>query len=111
MQPHTKIYCDFFGYDVEDFVLCEITGMRAKDIHHIEARGMSGTSRPDEIENLMALTRYAHEYFGDKEQYMDWLKEAHKDFMETQEPLFKRRPGDKILREFIGTFGLMRFLM
>ena len=79
MKNHTKVYLNHFGYTGEDFICCEVCGARAVDIHHIEARGMGGTKKADTIENLMALCRKCHIEYGDKKQYMEFLKEKHKD--------------------------------
>lgn len=68
---------DFFKFDVSDFIPCEVCGARATDIHHIESRGMGGTSLKDDINNLMALCRKCHIDYGDKKQYMDFLKSKH----------------------------------
>ncbi len=81
MKAHTKKYMDYFGYDVSDFIPSEISGVRANDIHHIEARQMGGTKEKDSIENLMALTREEHLLYGDKQQFKDWLKQIHLNFM------------------------------
>lgn len=77
MKSHTKIYLKHFGYGGEDFIPCEVCGSRAVDIHHIECRGMGGTRIKDEIENIMALCREHHLQYGDKKQYIDFLKERH----------------------------------
>jgi hypothetical protein len=83
MQKHTKIYFDYFGveYDQSGWHNCksEISGLKAQDIHHIECRGMGGSKTKDNIENLMALTREEHEQFGDKKQYVDFLREIHRN--------------------------------
>ncbi len=55
MKKHTKLYLDYFGYGIEDFIPCESCGAKAVDIHHIEARGMGGDKKADDIKNLMAL--------------------------------------------------------
>ena len=49
MQKHTKIYFDYFGYDVCDFIKCEIPNCedQAVDINHIDARGMGGNPKGD----------------------------------------------------------------
>ena len=78
MKNHTKLYLDFFGYDTTDFIPCEICKLKATDIHHIECRGMGGTKKPEDINNLMALCRDCHVKFGDKKQYKEYLKETHK---------------------------------
>jgi len=79
MKKHTKIYLDYFGYGIEDFIPCECCGTKAVDIHHIEARGMGGNKEADNIGNLMALCRKHHIEYGDKKQYIEYLKEIHKE--------------------------------
>jgi hypothetical protein len=78
MKNHTKVYLNHFGYTGEDFIPCETCGARAVDIHHIEARGMGGTKKADTIDNLMALCREHHIEYGDKKQYIEFLKDIHK---------------------------------
>jgi hypothetical protein len=77
MKPHTKIYMDHFGYDINSWIPCEVCGKTAIDIHHLEARGIGGSKEADNIENLMALCREDHLKYGDKKQYKEWLKEIH----------------------------------
>ena len=77
MKRHTKIYMDFFGYDISDFIPCEVCQAQAVDIHHIEARGMGGSKEADTIENLMALCRQCHTNLGDKKQYKELLVATH----------------------------------
>jgi uncharacterized protein with PIN domain len=76
LKPYTKLYLDHFGYDIEDFIACEVCSARAVDIHHIEARGMGGTSK-DSIENIMALCRKCHIEYGDKKQHKEMLIKFH----------------------------------
>jgi len=78
MKAHTKIYLKEMGYDESDFIPCEICSHKAVDIHHIEARGMGGTSKKDDIENLMALCRQCHVKYGDITSLKDYLKKIHK---------------------------------
>lgn len=84
MQKHTKIYFDFFGYTVGDFIPCEICGNEAVDIHHIDARGMGGNPSGDKdvIENLQAVCRNCHNEYGDIADLKETLKKVHKKFME-----------------------------
>jgi uncharacterized protein with PIN domain len=77
MRKHTKIYLQAAGYDITDFIPCEVCGAKAVDIHHIEARGMGGSKEADRIENLMALCRSCHVEYGDKTHYKEMLKEIH----------------------------------
>jgi hypothetical protein len=80
MKPYVKLYMDYFGYDVSDFICCEVCGAQAVDLHHIEPRSMGGNPKGDKdsIENIMALCRAHHLQYGDKKQWKDWLKKLHK---------------------------------
>lgn len=78
MKPYIKQYFTHFKYDESDFIPCEVCGTQAVDIHHIECRGMGGTSKPDVIENLMALCRKCHIQYGDKKQFKTFLKHMHR---------------------------------
>jgi len=77
MINHKKIYCNYFGYDVGDIIICEVCkynseqpfafskGLppilnQAVDIHHISPRGMGGSKLKDYPENLIALCREHH---------------------------------------------------
>jgi hypothetical protein len=56
MKIHTQIYLDYFGINEEDpFIPCEVCENRAVDIHHIEARGMGGSKKKDDIESNIAV--------------------------------------------------------
>ena len=78
MKKHVMTYLNHFGYDISDFIACEVCGTTAVDIHHIEARGMGGSKDADNIENLQALCRACHTKFGDQKQFKQFLKDKHK---------------------------------
>lgn len=80
MKNHTKIYMKFFGYDVSDFIPCEVCGAQCVDVHHIEARGMGSGKDKDHPANLMGLCRKCHVDYGDKSQFMDMLQVTHRAF-------------------------------
>ena len=66
MKKHIKIYFDYYDYTEADIIQCEVCYNRgfytiATDIHHIQPKGMGGTSGKDIIENLIALCRKCHE--------------------------------------------------
>ena len=82
MQKHTKIYMKYFGYALDDYISCEICDNRATEIHHIENKGMGGSKTKDYIENLMAVDRTCHEFFGEKDEYLQFLKDKHYEFMQ-----------------------------
>lgn len=91
MRKHVKIYMEYFGYGEQDYIPSELSGRPASDIHHIFNRGAGGdpTGSKDVIENLMALTREEHERYGERPEYIDFLKERHYKFMERKGVFFK----------------------
>jgi len=62
MTKHCRVYMDYWGYGIEDFVPCEMCGRKAVDVHHIDGRGEG----MDVISNLMGLCRYCHTKAHDK---------------------------------------------
>lgn len=82
MKNYTKMYMNYFGFVIDDFIPCEVCGARAVDIHHLDCRGMGGSKNKDFIENLMALDRECHIKYGDKKQYIEYLKKVHYEYME-----------------------------
>lgn len=80
-MDYKRIYFDAMGLKVGDPINCEITGLPAQDIHHINARGMGGSRNLDRIENLMAITRGLHEIYGDRKEYKSYLFLKHKEFL------------------------------
>jgi hypothetical protein len=83
MQPHTKEYLKRMGYDPCDFIPCEICGAKMVDVHHIKCRGMGGTIKKiaNHIRNLMGLCRHCHEKYGDKKQFIQYLRNIHDNRM------------------------------
>jgi 5-methylcytosine-specific restriction endonuclease McrA len=81
LRNHTKVYMNYFGYDISDFIPCEVCGQKAVDIHHIVARGIGGSKHLDTIQNLMALCRECHISKGDRKQEMEFLKARHLYFL------------------------------
>jgi 5-methylcytosine-specific restriction endonuclease McrA len=77
MKKHTKIYMNYFGYSIADFIPCECCEAKAVDIHHIKSRGMGGSKEKDCIENLMALCRHCHITYGDITSERDYLVKKH----------------------------------
>lgn len=82
MEKHTRVYMEYFGYQIPEDVVCEITGEPATEVHHIRGRGPG----KDTIRNLMALTRREHDaiHFAKDPPYTkDELQEIHDRFLET----------------------------
>ena len=81
MKKYTKQYFSYFGYALDDFLPCEVCGGKAVDIHHIDCKGMGGSTLKDNIENIMAVCRSCHLEYGDKKQHIDFLREKHLNFI------------------------------
>lgn len=86
MKKHTKVYFDYFDVDYDPVTgwhdcVSEISGESAEDVHHINSRGMGGSKNADNIENLMALTREEHDFYGDKKQFIEYLKGIHENYI------------------------------
>ena len=77
MQPHVKIYMEYFGYGEQDFIPCEMGCGRAVDVHHLDGRGPG----KDVIENLMGLCRIEHDKAGASPEYNEQLKIIHLNFI------------------------------
>lgn len=80
MKSHTKIYFDYFGYDVTDWIKCEMPecGSQSIDIHHVTPRSKFGSKRKaeqDHISNLIALCRVCHNLAHDGKISKDTLQE------------------------------------
>ena len=73
MKNHTKVYMKYFGYDVCDFIPCEICGAGSVDIHHIQGRG-EGKDVP---ENLVALCRDCHADCHNEKISKEEIRERH----------------------------------
>jgi len=105
MKKHVKIYLDYFypHFGPDDFFICELTGTRAVDVHHIEARGMGGSKQKDDIKNLMGLARLPHQLYGDLSFYEGHLKEAHYCFMENRIPYIQHNPNSMLFNDLLNT--------
>jgi hypothetical protein len=116
MQKHTRIYFDFFGYDDTDFIPSEISGRRAVDLHHIDARGMGGSKERDSIFNLIALTREEHEEYGDKKEFKDFLRFKHFNYILSRRPdaIYSgdypelQKYADELLKEDVGLGNVIK---
>lgn len=84
MKNHTKIYMEYFGHVMDDFIACEVCGSKAVDIHHIKARGMGGSKDMDTIGNLMAVCRSCHISYGDKKDKLDYLTSIHEKHLKNK---------------------------
>lgn len=61
MKKHTKVLCDYWGYDIPEDINCIVCGDFAVDTHHIKNRGSGGSKNLDYPENLASLCREHHQ--------------------------------------------------
>lgn len=79
MKTHTKLYLDYFGYDISDWIQCEIPecGKQSTEIHHLTVKGMGGRKNSDVIENLIAVCRECHNKCHDHPEFNEEAREIH----------------------------------
>lgn len=88
MKKHVKIYLDYFGYGVDDVIICENPECRkrAVDIAHIIARskfGKKNKENQDVISNLIAFCRDCHyDYDFNNKWNADEVREMHRRTLE-----------------------------
>jgi len=83
MTDFTEVYLRGMAYDLQlsfedQFIPCEICDQRAADVHHIDARGMGGTTKEPHVRDLMALCREDHELYGDRKDAKKLLRTIHR---------------------------------
>ena len=78
MQKHTKVYYRYFGYGIDDVILCEACGRKAVDIHHINGRVGEDANK---IDNLMALCRKCHTLAHSGKLNKGELEYIHRNFL------------------------------
>ena len=74
MKKHTKVVMDFYGYGLDDIILCGNCKDVAVDVHHIDSRGMGGSKCKDYIENLIPLCRTCHDIAHSNKDFNNKLK-------------------------------------
>ena len=52
MTKHLKIYLEYFGFDVSDYIQCEVCFSPADDIHHIEKKDIGAINY--QLEELLS---------------------------------------------------------
>lgn len=67
----------FFGYCIDDVILCEHCGNRGVDIHHLEPKSRA-KSKVNLIDNLMCLCRDCHIRAGSDRAFNEELKLIHR---------------------------------
>lgn len=79
-MTYIEKYCNYFGYDYDEFIPSELSGKQASDIHHIRYRSQQGD---DNIDNLIALTREEHNnaHFINGKLTVEYLQEVHNKFI------------------------------
>jgi hypothetical protein len=77
LKKYKKVYIDYFGYDVTDYIGCEICTAPSVDIHHLIPKGMGGSKTKDYIGNLIAVCRECHNKCHNSKEFNDNAKEIH----------------------------------
>lgn len=77
MKNHVKVYIEYYNLAPNSYIRCEICSSSAVDIHHIESRGMGGSKKKDNIENLIAVCRKCHERCHSDEIFNSSAKNIH----------------------------------
>jgi 5-methylcytosine-specific restriction endonuclease McrA len=91
LPKHVGIYFDYFGYDVNSWIACEVCGVTSVDINHIKPKGMGGSKSMDFIENLMAMCRGCHQEYGDNQGDFEYLVLKHARAMQLDFETVKER--------------------
>lgn len=101
---HLRVYDQFFGTS-SGTRSCELFGL-SRNVHvtHIDASGMGGRDSAHKISNLMCLRAEAHEFYGDKTEWKEFLREVHDYYMDRQIPWFNVNPMDNRLFPFLKKF-------
>jgi len=71
MIKYKKIFIDYWGYTIADFIPCFYCGTNSIDIHHLIFKSQCGK---DEIGNLYPLCREHHEMAHSLPNFNDFLK-------------------------------------
>jgi hypothetical protein len=90
MQKYTKIYLDFFGFGLDNYIPCQICLRKAEGIHHIKYRSQGGT---DDIENIMAVCTECHDKLHFKKRPFIYEKEAKRIHLEYIEASKRNQRG------------------
>ena len=93
---YKDIYYKEMGLDKEWAIPCEVCNAPATEIHHITPRGMGGSKKRDNIENLMAVCRACHNEadFG-TELPREKLQKIHLSYIE-----YRSRSNNKLQDPF-----------
>jgi len=78
LKSYTKIYLNYFGYTIADFIPCEVCNSASVELHHVQARSIRKDLLND-ITNIMALCRSCHVKYGDKKQHKEFLQDIHNE--------------------------------
>ena len=74
MIAYKKVYLDYYGLTVADWLPCESCGTTAVDIHHILFKSQGGK---DVIENLVSLCRDCHNKCHNSPDFNDYVQDLH----------------------------------
>ena len=83
MTDFTLTYLKGMAYDpdlsfADQWIPCEICDDKATAVHHIDARGMGGTTQEYKLSDLMGLCTECHEKHGDITDQKPLLRTIHR---------------------------------
>jgi 5-methylcytosine-specific restriction endonuclease McrA len=79
MVKYKKIFLDFWGLTIADFIPCINCGSIAVDLHHLIFKSQGGKDLP---ENLAPICRNCHNRAHSDKVFNNYLKELHEDNIE-----------------------------
>ena len=77
-QKHVKIYKEYFGFALDEYVPCEGCGAPSVDVHHLLFKSLGGKN---DIENICAVCRKCHDRAHDFPSYNEYLKIKHLKYL------------------------------
>jgi hypothetical protein len=92
MKAYKKIYIEFFGYFVGEWIPSEMSGSESVDIHHLTSKKMGGSKLLDYPENLVALTREEHTKCHADKHYNYQVQIKHLETIRAKKPNYQMRP-------------------
>jgi len=77
MKNYVKTYMKYFGYDISDFIPCEICGKKSSEIHHLEPRSIA-KAKENFIDNLIGVCRECHNLCHSHRKFNEDAKLIHR---------------------------------
>ena len=79
MIKYKKIFIDYWGYTIADYIPCACCNSKSIDIHHLIFKSQGGKDEPD---NLISLCRECHNKAHADTDFNNHLKQIHANNIE-----------------------------